>query len=31
MQGNKTHEQQLRILERKTDMPKAGPHPPSAA
>ena len=23
-QGNKTHEQQLRILERKDDVPKAG-------
>ena len=28
MQGNKTHEQQLRILERKTDVPEAGPRPP---
>jgi hypothetical protein len=28
MQGPKTHEQQLRILEKKPDMPDARPAPP---
>ena len=31
MQGNKTHEQQLRILEKKDDVPKPGdPNTPPA-
>jgi len=30
MQGPKTHEQQLRILERKPDMPDAQPNDPPA-